>query len=99
MIEYKYDGKYLRQRGAKAGEVDKTTIRDAHGRRVARIDGKVIRDARGNPLAEFDGKCLRNPSGQKIATVDQMHRQLEGAKGITLAALWLSFIRTEDAED
>ena len=99
MIEYKYDGKYLRQRGAKAGEVEKVTIRDAHGRRVARIDGKIIRDARGNPLAEFDGKCLRNPSGQKIATMDQICRQVEGTKGIALAALWLSFIRTEDAED
>ncbi len=66
---------------------------------MGRIDGKVIRDARGNPLAEFDGKCLRNPAGQKIATVDQVHRQLEGAKGITLAALWLFFIRTEDGEE
>lgn len=99
MIEYKFDGKYLRQRGVKAGEVEKTTIRDAHGRRVGRIDGKVIRDARGNPLAEFDGKCLRNPAGQKIATVDQVHRQLEGAKSITLAALWLFFIRTEEGEE
>ena len=99
MIEYKYDGKYLRQRGVKVAEVDRTTLRDAHGRRVATIDGKVLRDARGNPLGEFDGKTLRNMQGQRLATVSEIAKRMEGARGITMASLWLFFIRSESEDE
>jgi hypothetical protein len=99
MIEYTFDGKYLRRKGSKVGEVDRTTIRDAHGRKAGQIDGKTIRDAGGNPLAEFDSAGLRNMRGQRIQTTREMTRQIGGTSGITLAALWLLLVRSEIEEE
>ncbi len=79
MANYRMDGNYLR---------------NASGQPVARIDGNYIRNASGQPVVRIDGDYIRNASGQPIGTLDDARKAITGAMGgITVAALWVAFIK------
>ena len=94
MSDYKFDGRYLKdRRGKKIAQIDKNYVKDARGSRVGRIDGKRIRDARGSKLAEYDGKYIRDKSGRRIGGMKDVKADIKGDGGISLVALWLLFVR------
>lgn len=93
MADYKYDGKELRCRGSKIGVVDGNAIRNSSGSKVGEIDGKYIRNAQGSKIGEFDGQVIRDSNGSRLGTMDDVKKKIDGVGGISLAAIWLLFVR------
>lgn len=94
MIDYTFDGKSLKSR---AGHVVATIafdkIRDDKGHEVGHVLGQSIYDSHSHKIGSFDGRELRDSSGHKVATMDDIHKQISGSGGASLAALYLLFVR------
>lgn len=93
MADYKFDGKYLTQRGTRVGQIDGKYIKDSHGSRTGEIDGKYIKDGHGSRIAEVDGQYIKDGHGKRIGTFGDVRKSIDGSGGASLAALWVLFIR------
>ncbi|MFN1835269.1 hypothetical protein AB2B38_008405 [Balneola sp. MJW-20] len=93
MAGYKFDGKYLTSSGRRVGKVQGDYIIDSSSRRVGKVQGDYILDKSGRRLGSFDGKYLKDKSGRRIIDRNGIEKDIDGNGGVTLAALWLLFVR------
>ena len=79
MANYKFDGRNLKQ-GSKT---------------IANVSGNNIRKGSGSSaLCNVSGDNIRLGSGSStIAKMSDVRKVIDGPGGITLAALWFSFVR------
>ena len=94
MAEYLFDGQSLKNRfGSRIGEIEGNTIKDAHYNKVGEIDGNIIKDANYNKIAEVDKDEIKDANYNKIWTTEGVQHIIDGAGGITSAALWVLLLR------
>ncbi len=93
MANYQFDGRVLKERGRKVGELRGDIIYDQRSRRLGRIDGDIIRDARNFRVARFDGRIIRDSGNRQIARIDDVTRAVDGIGGVSLVAMWFFFVR------
>jgi hypothetical protein len=93
MSDYKFDGTKLSQRGSTIAKVDGNRILDSHGSKAGSIDGTKIMDSHGSKIGSVDGDKICDSHGSKISTLNDVRRTIDGPGGVSLAALWLLFVR------
>ncbi len=93
MANYRFDGRHLKERGRKVGELRGDVIYDRRNRRLGRIDGDIIRDARNTRVARFDGRIIRDSGNRRIAGLNDVTGAIDGIGGVSLVAMWFFFVR------
>ena len=94
MAEYKFDGKYLKDKyNNNIGVLDGNYIKDNRYNRLGEIDGEQIKDSHYKIIAEIYGNDINDASHNHIGTLDEIHKLIDGPRGISLAALWALLIR------
>lgn len=93
MASYKFDSKYLTLSGRRVGKVQDPYILDDRGKRVGKVQGDYILDGKGRRIGKFDGSNLLDGSGRRVTDRRQIEKDIDGSGGVTLAALWLIFVR------
>lgn len=93
MANFKFDGRILKERGKRVGELRGDNIYDSRGRRVGKINGNNIVDSRGSRVAQFDGRSIKDKVGRRIGTIDNVKEDIDGIGGASLVAMWLFFVR------
>jgi hypothetical protein len=94
MAEYIFDGQCLKSRfGSRIGEIEGNTVKDAYYKKVGEIDGNTIKDANYNKIAIVENDEIKDAQHKKIWTTDGVQHIIDGAGGITSAALWILLLR------
>jgi hypothetical protein len=94
MAEYIFDGQCLKSRfGSRIGEIEGNTVKDANSKKVGEIEGNIIKDAQFNKIAEVDNDEIKDAHRRKIWTTEGVQNIIDGAGGITSAALWVLLLR------
>ena len=94
MAEYIFDGQCLKSRyGSRIGVIDGNTVKDAHYKKVGEIDGNIIKDAKFNKIAEVENGEIKDAHLNKLWTTEGVQNIIDGAGGLTSAALWVLLLR------
>ena len=80
--------------GRKVATVRANDILDRMGRKVGSVRGDDIRDKTGNKVGRVQGSSVYDGRNIRIASLSDVRKTIDGAMGgVTVAALWLFFIR------
>ncbi len=60
---------------------------------MGKISGDRIYDKASRILGKFDGRTLKDKGNRKLADRRDIEKDIDGHGGVTLAALWLFFVR------
>jgi hypothetical protein len=94
MADYKFTGTELfDQSRSLIGKSDGKVVKNKQGSPVGKIDGNKILDHRHVPIGKLDGDKILDARGSKIGTLTDVRKIIDGPGGVTLAALWLLFVR------
>lgn len=95
MSDLKMSGNDIRDKsGRKLGVLSGDTLRDASGRTLLKIQRDDIRDSSGKKLASVSGNDIHDGSGKKIGAISDIREKIDGGLGgVSLAAVWLAFLR------
>jgi hypothetical protein len=94
MADYKFDGKYLKDKyNNNIAVIDGKSIKDSQYNRVGEIDGERIKDSHYKIIAEIYGNDINDAGHNRIGTLDEIHKIIDGPRGVSLAALWALLIR------
>lgn len=80
--------------GSTIGKIDGKIIRDHSSKILCKIDGIYIRNSSGVKIGALSGDKLRDSSGKVLCGMDEVRKSISGGLGgVTLAAIWLCFVR------
>ena len=93
MSNYKFDGKYLSERGSRRGRIDGSYVYDDHGKRIGKFERDYIYDSHGSRIGKLDGKNVYDGHGSRLGTLDDVKKSIDGPGGLSLVAMWLLLVR------
>lgn len=95
-MSFKYDGKYLKNRGSTIANIRENKICKGTGSSViANIKDDEVREGTGSKeLINLRGTDIRSGNGSsRIGTMRDVDKAIDGPGGITKAALWFLFVK------